>query len=119
MRNITSNFNGYPEYVREEIGEEIFPHFNPEWLGGTSAKRYRLGTADIISGHDKPMIPEGIYKNWIPSKGTEYLVRNPNYVKSAKLVTYDDNGEMIPLSKRHNFTINDRRFNKGGKLKIK
>ena len=73
-------------------------------------KAYNLGKADVLVGHDSPVKPTGVYKHWIPSSGIEYNVKNPNYVKLAKLITYDDNGNMIPLSQRFNFRLNDRRY---------
>ena len=35
---------------------------------------------------------------------------DPKFVKSAKLVTYDDDAKIIPLSKRFDFSVNDIRF---------
>lgn len=72
-------------------------------------KIYAFGKADVIAGHDLPMSPI-THPHWIPSQGLEYNVKNPNYVKLAKLITYDDNGNMIPLSQRFNFRLNDRRY---------
>lgn len=40
-----------------------------------------------------------------------YISFSPNNVKSADLVTYDDNGEIIPLSKRFNSKNTDIRYN--------
>ncbi len=37
-------------------------------------------------------------------------VDNPNYLKSADAVTYDNNGVRIPLGKRDDFNINDIRY---------
>lgn len=39
-----------------------------------------------------------------------YVLFNPNDAKSADLVTYDDNGNIIPLSERFNTKKNDLRF---------
>lgn len=36
------------------------------------------------------------------SKGTTFIVTNPNQIKSADPVTYDDQGNVIPLSQRFN-----------------
>ena len=36
--------------------------------------------------------------------------KNPNNLKLSKSITYDDNGNVIPLSKRDNFNINDIRY---------
>ena len=41
---------------------------------------------------------------------THYIVFNSNQIKSADLVTYDDNGNVIPLSKRFNADNNDIRY---------
>lgn len=38
------------------------------------------------------------------------IMRNPKHIKSANVVTYDDNGVRIPLGKRDNFNINDIRY---------
>lgn len=51
------------------------------------------------------------YTNEGEDKGsTSYLVWNNPDVKSAEPVTYDDNGEVIPLSKRFNISNGDIRF---------
>ena len=41
-----------------------------------------------------------------------YLLFNPNDAKSADPVTYDDNGDVIPLSERFNTEDNDLRYSK-------
>ena len=41
---------------------------------------------------------------------TEYVATKPNQIKSANAITYDDAGNIIPLSKRDNFNINDMRY---------
>jgi hypothetical protein len=43
-------------------------------------------------------------------------VRDPNQIKSADPVTYDDNGNVIPLSQRFQITSPDIRFARKGKL---
>lgn len=45
---------------------------------------------------------------------TEYAVFNSNAIKSAKLVTYDDSGNVIPLSERFNPENEDIRFRMRG-----
>ena len=69
-------------------------------------KVYRLGTADIIKGYDIPIDTEGWYNTTL----SVYNVKNPAYVKSANSITYDNKGNIIPLSKRDNFTIKDARY---------
>ena len=46
--------------------------------------------------------------NYQPS--TVYGIRIPSNIKSANPITYDDAGNMIPLSKRDNFYKNDLRY---------
>lgn len=41
---------------------------------------------------------------------THYIVFNSNQIKSADLTTYDDNGNVIPLSQRFNAESNDIRY---------
>jgi hypothetical protein len=43
---------------------------------------------------------------------TRYFVRDPNLIKSADPVTYDDNGNVIPLSERFNEEKTDIRYSK-------
>lgn len=44
------------------------------------------------------------------SRGPSYILRKSNQVKSAEPVTYDDDGEVIPLSKRFDRRKSDIRF---------
>lgn len=43
-------------------------------------------------------------------KADIYMIFNPNNVKSADTVTYDENGDVIPLSERFNTEDNDLRY---------
>lgn len=38
------------------------------------------------------------------------VVFNPNQIKSANPFTFDDNGQLIPLSRRFDFNNNDIRY---------
>lgn len=49
----------------------------------------------------------------------EIITGNPSNIKSANAITYDDFGNIIPLSKRDNFNISDIRYKKGGSIHIK
>ena len=49
------------------------------------------------------------YNNMV---GTVYVAFDPNQVKSADLVTYDDRGNIIPLSERFNLNSKDIRWSK-------
>lgn len=44
------------------------------------------------------------------SRGPSYVLRKSNQIKSAEPVTYDDDGEIIPLSQRFNQDESDIRF---------
>ncbi|MBQ6536158.1 MAG: hypothetical protein IJI40_05215, partial [Firmicutes bacterium] len=44
------------------------------------------------------------------SRGPSYILRKSNQVKSAEPVTYDDDGEIIPLSQRFDLSKEDIRF---------
>ena len=50
------------------------------------------------------------YATFNPERAGEIVVRDPNQIKSADAVTYDDNGVRIPLGERDNFKINDIRY---------
>lgn len=39
-----------------------------------------------------------------------YAFKDPRMLKSTAPITYDDAGNIIPLSKRHDFTVNDIRY---------
>lgn len=47
----------------------------------------------------------------------ENVIYDANKIKSAKAIIYDENGELINLSKRDNFNVNDIRMKCGGRRK--
>lgn len=49
-------------------------------------------------------------------KANEYIFFNPEQLKSADPVTYDDNGDVIPLSQRFNRKVQDIRFSQETEL---
>ena len=52
-----------------------------------------------------------VYPNWFESNGKDsYIAFNRSQIKSADAVTYDDNGNVIPLSERFNPEKNDIRY---------
>lgn len=62
---------------------------------------------------------ENLKENWYDSvvdTDGEILVFEPNQIKSADAVTYDDNGNVIPLSERFNESNEDIRYSLGGLL---
>ena len=56
-----------------------------------------------------------VYKNKVEDAGEDsYLVMSSEQIKSADPVTYDDNGNVVPLSQRFNTANPDIRYAKGG-----
>lgn len=55
-------------------------------------------------------------------KADDYIFFEPSQLKSADPATYDDNGELIPLSQRFDLDVDDMRFREiledGGTLKV-
>lgn len=51
-----------------------------------------------------------VYSNEWEGNGDSYIAFNPSQIKSADPVTYDDAGNVIPLSQRFNPVSNDIRF---------
>ena len=47
-------------------------------------------------------------KTWY--KSNEYVLFDPTKIKSSSPITYDNNGKIIPLSQRDNFSISDIRY---------
>lgn len=56
----------------------------------------------LVDATTKPQNPEFDFRVWI--------VKNPSQIKSADAVTYDDDGNVIPLSERFNPEKQDIRF---------
>jgi len=52
----------------------------------------------------------GIVGKALDGRPHEVIIGNPNHIKSADAVTYDNNGVRIPLGERDNFNINDIRY---------
>jgi hypothetical protein len=57
----------------------------------------------------------------LPEKGSIWEVQamDPKAIKLAQWNTYDDAGNLIPLSQRHNFNNSDVRYKSGGSIHIK
>ena len=85
--------------------------------------RYTISTGDLeLSGtlSDPQYMPirnDGVITR-VPALNNdifEVQVRNPEQIKLSDPITYDNN-EIIPLSKRDNFTNSDIRYQSGGEL---
>ena len=69
-------------------------------LEGYDGAIIRLGEPEIVIGET----------DYNPSEIIEIVAKYPNQIKSADAITYDDNGNVIPLSERFNPEKSDIRF---------
>lgn len=53
-------------------------------------------------------ISDGVGNDDLSRLTTDYVVFNSNQIKSSEPITYDDNGNVIPLSKRFNYLVDIR-----------
>lgn len=94
---------------------------NGDWI--TPSKSYAVENAEIHGwGNDYKIIEQSVsvehiwwdgndIAEWGFDDGKNYAYKNtPNNAKLFNVVTYDDNGDVIPLSKRFNDSVPDVRF---------
>lgn len=99
----------FEQYRREYGLGEILKSGLPDWTDG-----YDL--SDIIEENDLPydgiVLDEGgdMTENGPVSRGPSYVIRDSAQIKSADPVTYDDNGNVIPLTERFNAEERDIRY---------
>ena len=81
----------------------------PDWTDGYDLSEY-IEENDLP--YDGIVLDEGgDFVNGNPvSRGLSYVIRNSAQIKSADAVTYDDNGNVIPLSERFNSENDDIRY---------
>lgn len=98
------------EQYRNEYGMgELQENGLPDWTDG-------YDISEIIDennlDYDGIILDEGgdLVNGEPVSRGDSYVIRKSNQIKSADLVTYDDDGNIIPLSERFNDKENDIRF---------
>lgn len=90
------------EYGMGELQENGLP----DWTDG-------YDIADFIDENDLPydsiVLDEGgdMVDGKPVSRGLSYVIRKSNQIKSADIITYDDSGNVIPLSQRFNTQNND------------
>ena len=93
------------EYGMGELQENGLP----DWTDG-------YDIADFIDENDLPydsiVLDEGgdMVDGKPVSRGLSYVIRKSNQIKSADTITYDDSGNVIPLSQRFNTQNNDIRY---------
>lgn len=98
------------EQARQEYGMgELQENGLPDWTDG-------YDIADYIDENDLPydgiILDEGgdMVNGKPVSRGLSYVIRDSSQVKSADAVTYDDNGNVIPLSRRFDMGKEDIRY---------
>lgn len=81
----------------------------PDWTDGYDICDY-IDENDL--DYDGVILDEGgdLVNGEVVYRGESYVIRKSNQVKSADPITYDDNGNVIPLSERFNDKNNDIRF---------
>ena len=113
----TNEFDGFffaPEYDEyHEYGDRTIPAFlnieNP-----ASRDDYNIDASKNDAGRDERIrLQEAGFDGVIRMDGDvvdEYIAFEPSQIKSAEAVTYDDNGNVIPLSERFNPENPDIRY---------
>lgn len=81
-----------------EFMESPEAHLNMDIIEGNAINNDGI----LVDATTKPQNPEFDFRVWI--------VKNPSQIKSADAVTYDDDGNVIPLSERFNPEKQDIRF---------
>ena len=98
------------EDARMEYGMgELQENGLPDWTDGYDIADY-IDENDL--DYDSIVLDEGgdMVNGEPVSRGLSYVVRKSNQVKYADAVTYDDNGNVIPLSKRFDTANEDIRY---------
>ena len=96
--------------IRQEYGlSDIQASGLPDWTDGYDISDY-IDENDL--SYDGIVLDEGgdLVNGKPVSRGESYVVRKSAQIKSADPVTYDDNGNVIPLSERFNSKNSDIRY---------
>lgn len=93
-----------------EIGE-LQDNGLPNWTDGYDLSNY-IDENDL--DYDSIILDEGgeMVHGEPVSHGLSYVIRKSNQVKSADVITYDKNGEIIPISQRFNTEKMDIRYSR-------
>ena len=118
-------FEDFPKAMQDIILPNGYSMYRPWSTRSIEAAYPKLGYDSAIIqnlidlGGNKRYVSKGIPSTIIETK-------NPNNIKYVDAVTYDDSGNIIPLSERDNFNLNDFRYADGklpgyknGKIHIK
>jgi hypothetical protein len=108
----------FEENIRPEYGtSEIQDSGLPDWTDGYDIADY-IDENDLE--FDSIVLDEGgdMVNGKPVSRGLSYVVKHSAQVKSADPVTYDDNGNVIPLSERFNEKESDIRYSVAGESSL-
>lgn len=101
--------DGFYFAEKKKVAAQYGKHVHAVYLkqgnpyAATSDDAYKLNTAKLeADGYDGVKMPV--------KDGSIYMVLDPEQIKSADPVTYDDQGNVIPLSERFKPTSNDIRY---------
>ena len=87
--------------TNEELSEEKY--YNNDY---SQLKEYAQNFVDELTANGY----DGMILHDTEFGGFSYVVFNPNQIKSADAITYDNNGKVIPLSERFNSNQEDIRY---------
>ena len=106
------------ELFKTDIYKQIGMDAEDANIGGTG--RYVENKEEMLKkyveslkseGHDGIIIKNTSYDSvFFEGNNNQYVVFDSNQIKSAEPITYDDNGDIIPLSKRFNDGDDDIRY---------
>lgn len=117
-------FDAKGETYRAAISELAKENPNLAWAGKSDVGNWVGSLKEDLDGYDSLVIKNvddngSAYK---AEKSDVYYVKNPEQIKSAETTTYDDEGNVIPLSKRFDSGKSDVRYAKkavGGNSGVK
>lgn len=127
--NVKSMYVNLENIWRDKLGEE-YSFYDPEQLTRLIAKNTSKGNSEraayFTDIYNSIKDVDGMFRyrtgsalgpaDFEAQVPPEILVRNNNALKLTSPITFDDFGNIIPLSKRDNFLSNDIRFANGGHL---
>ena len=111
---------GWSNLKLNELPEDVYNFIKPDTRSGLLNANYStrsLEEAQKAAGkydgsivHNVVDYGGGKRYGTMDTPGTVYMVNDPRKIKSSEPFTFDDNGNLIPITKRANFNINDIRY---------
>lgn len=103
-----------PLYFKQDtkrISDSRFGDFDvPLEKSSDFRNRVRWDNTDEADAIIMRLLDNDPYAVFYESLQNQYLIKDPKKIKLSAPITYDDAGNIIPLSKRDNFTIPDVRY---------